>query len=368
MYDHHLTQRSQRPTGPGEEPRHGGGLHAASDRASPFLDRGHVTILVPFRPPVVAAALLLLAAIPAIAQETRPADPPPPRLVTAETRADPEALAALETPGDVFFKDGFEDARSLKLYFEIRGRDDGRAVIESSSERAHTGTGCMRFTAPANDGRPSGAGASAWFGPRGREKVHFRRYVRFAGDYDQGNLHHVGGGLAAVAGTGRWDGMGKAGVRPRGDDRFTASFEPWRGWGRYEPPGYMFVYAYWMDMERDRDGNWWGNMLGPEEDGRIVPPRGRWTCLEHMVKANTPGRADGELAAWIDGRLYLHYEGIRWRSSEAVRLKRFDVGIYVHHARRANTVWYDDVALSTGYVGPLGEADGRGKDRGRGGR
>jgi hypothetical protein len=36
-----------------------------------------------------------------------------------------------------------------------------------------------------------------------------------------------------------------------------------------------------------------------------------------------------------------------------VRLKRFSFGLYVHAAARDNTVWYDDVALSTGYLGPV---------------
>jgi hypothetical protein len=36
-----------------------------------------------------------------------------------------------------------------------------------------------------------------------------------------------------------------------------------------------------------------------------------------------------------------------------VKLKRFGIGVYVHQATRDNTVWYDDVALSTGYIGPL---------------
>jgi hypothetical protein len=35
-----------------------------------------------------------------------------------------------------------------------------------------------------------------------------------------------------------------------------------------------------------------------------------------------------------------------------VKLKRFDIGVYVHHAAQNNTVWYDDVVLSTGYIGP----------------
>jgi len=75
-----------------------------------------------------------------------------------------------------------------------------------------------------------------------------------------------------------------------------------------------------------------------------------------MIKANDVGQSNGELAAWIDGKLYIHYQGIRWRTSPDVRLKRFDLGVYVHAAAKDNTVWYDDVALSTGYIGPKGKA------------
>jgi hypothetical protein len=72
-----------------------------------------------------------------------------------------------------------------------------------------------------------------------------------------------------------------------------------------------------------------------------------------MIKANDPGKSNGELAAWIDGKLYIHYTGIQWRTSADVKPKRFDIGVYVHQAKKDNTVWYDDVALSTGYVGPV---------------
>jgi hypothetical protein len=305
-----------------------------------------------------AVSLWSLATLgPAQEPKPAPADPPraAPRLVTEATRGDAAALAALQRPGRVLFADDFESPDSLAKYFEIRGRDEGRAVLSTAAAEAHRGSGALRLTAPARDGRESGAGASAWLGDIGHDRVSFRRYIRFADDYDQGNLHHVGGGLAAVAGRGRWEQMGKAGIRPAGDDRFTASFEPWRDWGRMAAPGYMFVYAYWMEMQVDRDGHFWGNMLGPQPERRVVPPRGRWVCLEHMLVANDPGEADGELAAWIDGELYLHYIGIRWRSAAEVRIKRFDLGIYVHAADRANTVWYDDVVVSTGYVGPVEE-------------
>jgi hypothetical protein len=278
---------------------------------------------------------------------------PYPREVTPETRRDARALAALEKPGKVFFRDDLESPESLKKYFEIRGLKEGHARLVSDARLAHSGKGAMQLTAPANDGKSSGAGASGWFGPDGYDRVYFRRYIKFAADYDQGNLNHVGGGLAAVAGADRYRGMGSAGIRPRGDDHFNSSFEPWRDWGRLPAPGYMFLYTYWMDMKRDSDGNYWGNMLGPAADARIVLRRDRWYCLEHMLRANDPGKANGELAAWIDGKLYIHFVGLRWRTAADVKLKRFDIGVYVHQAKKDNTVWYDDLALSTGYIGPV---------------
>jgi hypothetical protein len=280
------------------------------------------------------------------------ADAPYPKLVTAETGADEARLSALQRPGDIFFQDGFESPESLKKYFEIRGLRQGHVKLTTSAERAHHGNGAIELTAVARDGRESGVGATAWFGPEGYDRVYFRRYIKFAADYDQGNLNHVGGGLTGVAGTDRWKAMGSAGIRPQGDDHFNSAFEPWRAWGRYPPPGYMFLYTYWMDMKRDRDGNYWGNMLGPADQQRVVLERDRWYCLEHMIQVNDPGQANGELAAWIDGKLYIHYTGFRWRTTPEVKLKRFGIGLYVHRATRDNTVWYDDVVLSTGYIGP----------------
>ena len=297
---------------------------------------------------------LAVLAAPAGAQAAAGEDPAPPypELVTAATRANSEALAELERPGEVIFRDDFESPQSLENYFDIRGGAEGGVRLVSDPELAHSGSGAIQFTAPGHDGRESGVGATAWLGAEGYDRVYFRRYIRFAADYDQGNLHHVGGGLAGVAGANRFRAMGSAGVRPRGDDHFNSAFEPWRDWGRYPAPGYMFLYSYWMDMRRDRDGNYWGNMLGPEPDERIALERDRWYCLEHMIRVNDVGQANGEMAAWIDGELYLHYQGFRWRTDEDVRIKRFTIGLYVHRATRANTVWYDDVVLSTGYIGP----------------
>ena len=66
-----------------------------------------------------------------------PAADPYPKLVTAETRGDVEKLSALERPGKVFFRDGFESPESAKKYFEIRGLREGRAKLTTNAELAH---------------------------------------------------------------------------------------------------------------------------------------------------------------------------------------------------------------------------------------
>lgn len=280
------------------------------------------------------------------------ADSTEPLLVTAQTRADKAALSSLQKPGEVFFEDDFENDSSFKKYFEIRGLKEGKVKLVNDADNVHSGKGALQCTAVDRDGKESGAGASAWFGPAGYDRVYLRLYIKYAENYNQGNLNHTGGSLSAVSGNGKWDGMGQAGIRPAGDDRFNTRFEPWCDWQRITPPGYLFLYTYWMEMKRDPDGHYWGNMLGPDAKERFVPERGKWYCLEHMVKANDPGKANGELAAWIDGKLYIHYRNIRWRSTPQVRVKRFDIGVYIHNCKQDNTVWYDDVALSTGYIGP----------------
>lgn len=285
-------------------------------------------------------------------------DPPPyPRDVTLETLKDAKALAALQAPGKVLFEDGFESDASLDRFFDIHGRDDGRTSVAIDEELAHGGKGVLKLSTPAREEGSAAAGVSAWLGKEGHDCVYFRRYIRFPQDYDQGHLHHVGGGLAGVASDGKWDEMGQAGVRPTGDDRFSAGFEPWREWGRTDSPGYLFLYTYWMDMKQGGDGNWYGNMLEPPKERRIVPKRDEWVCLEQMIQVNDVGEANGEMAAWVDGKLYLHWKGFRWRTTERLRIKRFNLGLYLHEARKANTVYYDDVVVSTGYVGPVRESE-----------
>ena len=68
-----------------------------------------------------------------------------------------------------------------------------------------------------------------------------------------------------------------------------------------------------------------GPLFVPRKD--FVPGRGRWHCYEFMVQANTPGQRDGRVAFWIDGHLAADFPNLRFRSVDALKINRVNVGM-----------------------------------------
>jgi hypothetical protein len=94
----------------------------------------------------------------------------------------------------------------------------------------------------------------------------------------------------------------------------------------------------------------------------------RWYCIEVFVKLNTPGSADGELAAWIDGEQKLVHTGRTFRGSsptdpapstariEAVGLSGYYGGVTLVPQQQFS--WQDDVAASLQPIGLRLVSDG----------
>jgi hypothetical protein len=214
-----------------------------------------------------------------------------------------------------------------------------------------------------------------------RERVFARFYVKFADDAPY--LHHFSG-LGGHNPPSNWP-QGTAGLQATGDKRFSARIEPNGRYGSIPAPGGWMFYTYWHDMKQSADGGFWGNGLWPE--GRPGPPPGRWQCVEMMVKCNTVGQSDGELALWLDGRLATHigpgtktgpwtgegfevradgrqtFEGFRWRTVPELAVSYFMLSHYVTenayrqnrvaNPPKQNRVWFDDVVIATDYIGPI---------------
>ncbi len=192
---------------------------------------------------------------------------------------------------------------------------------------------------------------------KGVDALHARFYVKF--HPKTGYIHHFVH-LAADRTPTPWP-KGGAGLKPAGDQGFSSGIEPWGQWGKSPAPGVWHFYSYWHEMKGDARGNYWGNFFdAPQEP--IQP--GRWYCVEAKLKANSsPEAADGEQAFWVDGKLVGDFKGIRWRTTDKLKLNTFWLLYYwTDQAARHNNdkdpgrvyeVWFDDVVLATEYVGPV---------------
>ncbi len=248
----------------------------------------------------------------------------------------------------VIFSDDFESGTLEKWDADSDRNDPSRLILTQDPSNVFQGTHAVEMVAQVGEG--TGAKLNKWFMP-GLDRVYVRWYCKFAEDFDQGNHMHFCH-LLANRQDNKWSAFGKAGIKPGGSDFFTVGLEPWRDWGRYSATGAMMFYSYHMDMPIDpKMGKYWGEMFCPTP--RAVPERGRWYCMEMMVKANTPGQADGEQAFWIDGEEKNRNTGIRWRSTNDLKINDFWLMLYVHHSTRVNRVWFDEVVIDDEYIGPV---------------
>lgn len=182
------------------------------------------------------------------------------------------------------------------------------------------------------------------------DELYFRYYLRLADDW---NPTLEGGKMPGMAGTyntAGWGGRrsdGTNGWSMRGG--FLRIFEgdhPMQGLTQ------LVTYAYHADMPSIYGDHWtWpGALLA----------RNRWYGIEQRVKLNSPNASDGVLQVWLDGRLVMERNNVRYRSVDRLHIE--DVWINVYHGGVATSphdqhVFIDNVVVARSYIGPI--ADGR---------
>ncbi len=299
---------------------------------------------------------------------------------------------AARYPGDigierdpaVIFAEAFEsgDIADLEKTWQSVSNRSGQVVsFAADGPQSAGGKRCVQMTAtvPENEG-----GHLYKKLPREVDQAFARFYVKFP--EDAGYIHHFvhfGGYRPAT----NWP-QGGAGEKPRGDERMTVGIEPHGERGRREPPGVWNFYPYWHEMKPSVGNRYWGNSIQPPTPA--VVPRNQWQCVEIMLKANTPGQRDGELALWLDGKLTMHvrkgsprdewtgmgfqlredggepFEGFSWRTDERLKINFFWLLHYVTETNQNRnrveekskpvTVWFDNIVVSERYVGPIAES------------
>jgi hypothetical protein len=284
---------------------------------------------------------------------------------------------ASKYPGDegiatdpaVIFADDFEGYGSGK---DLGGNWDAgvyhNAEIEKTSANVFAGTQSLRFTSPKQAAELSN-GVSRTVSPE-RDLLFLRWYSKFDPSFDVVGSSHNGGVISAHYVK---DGMATPGIPADGKNKFLIAYECWRGDEKEPNPGNLNLYIYHPEQRSMYGDHFFPNgdvmpdISKPGNFGRdfikrpnIVPTLGRWYAYEVMLRANTPGKRDGRIALWLDGKLIADFRNLRLRDIPSLTIDRFDLGLHILRNTRAETrKWYDNVVAATSYIGPTVKASRR---------
>jgi hypothetical protein len=194
----------------------------------------------------------------------------------------------------------------------------------SASPTVHKG-----FGAPIG-----GANFYARLGMEPRDSLHLRYSVRFPDGFDfvrGGKLPGLFGGTAVH---GRHI--------PDGEDGLSTRYM-WRKEGTGE------IYAYLPTSIEHGTSPGRGTF-------RLRP--GRWYSLERRVELNVPGKDDGRIRVWVDGKLMLDVGGLVIRHDEALKIEGiffstfFGGGDPTWATPKATHADFARFAVSERYIGP----------------
>jgi hypothetical protein len=174
------------------------------------------------------------------------------------------------------------------------------------------------------------------------EEIYFRYHLRFADDW---NPEEQGGKLPGISGT--YNRAGWGGRPVNGRDGWSARGGFARRSGGETPIGF---YCYHVDMRGKYGSSWtW------DRDRLGYLKNNRWYAVEHYAKLNTPGRNDGILRAWIDGKPAFEKTDIRFRDVADLKIEIVWMNVYqggTLPAKADNHAYIDDVAIARQYIGP----------------
>lgn len=172
------------------------------------------------------------------------------------------------------------------------------------------------------------------------DTVYYRFYSRFEPGYEMGGGVKGPGVSAKRKGN---PGGGTAGIKPKGDDKFSARI-------CFNKNGQPYIYYYHMDMGR------WGSNANQHIGTPVSMQPGQWYCLEMMLQANDPDKKNGVLKLWIDGALKVHKQDIRFRTIDELKIN------WANHSAYFGGNWTspkdqdrfeDNMVAARSYIGPV---------------
>ncbi|HOP47963.1 MAG TPA: hypothetical protein PK874_09890 [Desulfobacteraceae bacterium] len=290
----------------------------------------------------------------------------------------------IENDPNVVFVEKFQGITPLKIsktsalnrVFKRWDTVSGKDIMSFSSHAPAGSTDKCSLLITHTGGNSSGGGFYRQLLP-GYDHLFVRFYVKF--DRACAPMGHFISCLGGYNPPTPWP-QGGAGARPDGSKRFTTQVDT------YGKDWQWDFYTYWQGMHAHGDGRYWGT---PFQVKGSKPPveRGKWTCVELMVKMNRPiDASNGEQAFWIDGRLWRSggqvvshigpgfpkgrwtggwwrpdvkctqsFEGFKWRNTEDLSINFIWLGPYMPRVSPGyvSKIWLDNVVVAKRYIGPI---------------
>lgn len=182
------------------------------------------------------------------------------------------------------------------------------------------------------------------------EEVFMRYYLRVSPEWlsspDSGKLPGFGGTYGRAGWGGRaWDGH-----------------QGWSARGAFvQPPGPahpahrrlpLASYVYHSESA----ASFGDTLVWAGSKGAAFIDADRWYCVEQHIKLNTPGKADGVLRAWVDGKPVFERRNLRLRDTPALRVENIWMNVYLGGSKTAlrdMSLMIDHVVVATRYIGPM---------------
>jgi hypothetical protein len=274
---------------------------------------------------LMLSVLVVLMAMSATAQEEQPVGAP----VTEP---------GLKGRTDILWFEGFETSDWQSHWMEV---SEGATLADDPSVAF---AGRKALAVRSTKGGHGSVGGSVYF-PEGHDVLHVRYYLYFPGSFSWGEgryAHLKLFGLEGLPPGEKWKST-PAGTRPTGTDKFSSRICARPKTGELE------FYYYHPDQ---RGG------YGDHRAFTVALQRGRWTCLETMLKVNSLGEKDGEVALWLDGKEVGRVTGLRFRDVGSLTLHKARFDNYWGGAGDENTApvdqvhYMDNLVVATEYIGP----------------
>jgi len=286
--------------------------------------------------------------------------PPPPPSISATYPRD----VGIENDPNVVFVEKFEESLLSDLFSKWTDILNGTVMLFSSDVPPGS-PGTHSLNIPAVGGVSTGGHLYKLLSPGVNDTLYVRYYVKYP---TTGAYIHEGIWMGGHNPPLTWPDP-QAGIKPAGNDRFSASAE------QSDDHSHFDHYDYWMNMRIAGDGNYWGNTLLNSPNVKVTP--GQWACVEQMVKLNNPVTAfNGEHAIWINGVKVSHlgqgfpngtwsggnftqsasgspFEGFRWRSDANLNLNWIWLQNYSPSdpAGVTSGMLFDHVVVAKSYIG-----------------